>query len=83
MSADHQLHYTLGAEGYGTWRLECLPDCPQTDTSGADICWTISWFNELGGECIHGDDWPEGGPWPCQAEFDDGLVLRYAEAHVP
>ena len=31
MSANHQLHYTPGSEGYGTWRLECLPG---TDNHG-------------------------------------------------
>jgi hypothetical protein len=24
---DHQLHFKPGAEGFGTWRLECLPNC--------------------------------------------------------
>ena len=43
-----------------------------------DACWTLAWIEELGGECIHGNDWPEDGlPAPVYCEYDDGLVIRY------
>lgn len=44
-----------------------------------DVCWTLSWLEELGGECIHGDDWPEDSlPLPVWCEYDEGLVIRFA-----
>jgi hypothetical protein len=98
---NHRLHYRPGDEGYGTWRLECLPssdpdlhvsvslerswmtsEIPDLEAQGLvcrDHCWAQDWLDECGGDCIHGNDWPENGPWDvdCWAD-DDGMRIEYA-----
>jgi|GEM_PF-4316506 len=72
-----------GCSRFGGYIANIGTEC-QCDVD-TDECWTTLWLAEEGGECIHGDDWPEDGPWPMPVHCEwhgDGLGIHYAPAQV-
>ena len=66
-----------GCGFYGTLIYDIGYECR---TEPSDECWTGGWLNEIVGECIHGDDWPENGPWSVDCRWVDECMEIH---HVP
>ena len=64
---ESEINYVDGV-GYGCF---CERD-PQ--------CWVHDWLDNVGGELIEGDDWPEDSlPLPVDCRWSgDGMVIKYA-----
>lgn len=69
---------------YGRYFEEAGWECRCEHLSGPGGCWTITWMEECGADCMFGDDWPEDVlPLPVTARWNgDGLELRYASSEA-